>query len=156
MNAAWFVGLLAAWLFVSPSAPDVQNQEREKKRDKDWVELLVTGCLKGRALQADDVHPVNDDEEAPVVRARTFRVNGTREIRDEVKRQDKRYVELTGRVKRSALTTIGPGISVGGARITVMPGSGDPSRTPQASPNAGVLHIEVTALRVVAERCSDR
>jgi hypothetical protein len=156
MKLAWFVGLLAASLFMSQSATDARKQEKEKKRDKDSIELLVTGCLKGRTLQADDVRPANDDEEAPMVRARTFRVNGTREIRDEVKRQDKRYVEVTGLVKRSALTAVGPGITVGGARITVMPGSGDPSRTPHASPNAGILHIDVTALRVVGERCSGK
>jgi hypothetical protein len=149
--------LLVASLFASPAAAGAPPQEdAEKKKDKDSVGLVVSGCLKGRALQADDVRPANEEEQAPLIRARTFRVNGAREILDEVKRQNNRYVEVTGRVKRSALTAAGAGITVGRTRITVMPGAGDPSRAPQTSPNAGVLPIEVTAVRVVAERCEGR
>jgi hypothetical protein len=148
------LALLVVSLVIA--APFAQKEEEtDKKKDKDSVELVVTGCLKGRALQAEEVRPAKEDEQVPVIQARTFRVNGAREVMDEVKKQNNRYVEATGRVKRSALTTPGPGINVGRARITVTPGSmGNPSRAPQYDPNAGVVHIDVTAVRVLAENCS--
>lgn len=133
-----------------------QTEEDEKKKDKESIELVVTGCLKGRALQAEDVRPAREDD-LTVIQARTFRVNGAREVMDELKKQNNRYVEAKGRVKRSSLAAIGPGIEVGGARITVTPGTmGNPSRAPQHNPNAGVLHIDVTAVRVVSESCSSK
>jgi hypothetical protein len=133
-----------------------QTEEDEKKKDKDSIELVVTGCLKGRALQAEEVRPAKEDD-LTVIQARTFRVNGARDVMDELKKQNNRYVEAKGRVKRSSLAAIGPGIDVGGARITVTPGTmGNPSRAPQHNPNAGVLHIDVTAVRVVSENCSSK
>jgi hypothetical protein len=33
---------------------------------------------------------------------------------------------------------------------------GDPSRTSTPYPNAGVLHLDVTAVRVVVESCSSK
>jgi hypothetical protein len=151
--------LLAACLLLSGSvaARQENKDEADKKKDKDSVELVVIGCLKGRALQAEEVRPADDEEQLPVIQARAFRVNGKREVLDEIKKQNNRYVEATGRVKRSALAAPGPGISVGGARITVTPGAmGNPSRAPQYDQNAGVLHIDVTAVRVLSENCSLR
>lgn len=148
--------LLACLIASGPAAAARQQttEEDEKKKDKESIELVVTGCLKGRALQAEEAKPTKEDD-LTVIQARTFRVNGTREVMDEIKKQNNRYVEAKGRVKRSSLAAIGPGIDVGGARITVTPGTmGNPSRAPQYNPNAGVLHIDVTALRVVAENCS--
>ncbi len=151
--------LLVAGLTI-PGAAVVARQEQteedEKKKDKESIELIVTGCLKGRALQAEEVRPAREDD-LTVIQARTFRVNGAREVMDELKKQNNRYVEAKGRVKRSSLAAIGPGIDVGGARITVTPGTmGNPSRAPQHNPNAGVLHIDVTAVRAVSESCSSK
>ena len=151
--------LLVAGLTI-PGAAVVARQEQteedEKKKDKESIELVVTGCLKGRALQAEEVRPAREDD-LTVIQARTFRVNGAREVMDELKKQNNRYVEAKGRVKRSSLAAIGPGIDVGGARVTVTPGTmGNPSRAPQHNPNAGVLHIDVTAVRMVSESCSSK
>jgi hypothetical protein len=148
--------LLACLIASGPAAAARQQttEEDEKKKDKDSIELVVTGCLKGRALQAEEAKPTKEDD-LTVIQARTFRVNGAREVMDEIKKQNNRYVEAKGRVKRSSLAAIGPGIDVGGARITVTPGTmGNPSRAPHYNPNAGVLHIDVTAVRMIAETCS--
>jgi hypothetical protein len=151
--------VLAAGLILSSSAAAQETQESkegEKKKDKDSIELVVSGCLKGRALQAEEVRPTIEGDDIPVIQARAFRVNGPREILDEIKKQNNRYVEATGRVKRSSLVAPGPGIDVGRARITVTPGAmGDPSRSPQYQ-NAGVVHLEVTAVRMVSESCSTK
>jgi hypothetical protein len=151
--------LMAGCLLLSSSAAVAlqETKEDEKKKDKDSVELVVTGCLKGRALQAEEVRPTKEGDDIPVIQARAFRVDGAREILDEIKKQNNRYVAATGRVKRSALLAPGPGIDVGRGRITVVPGTmGDPSRTSTPYPNAGVLHLDVTAVRVIAESCSSK
>ncbi|HEX2344010.1 MAG TPA: hypothetical protein VHI98_26300 [Vicinamibacterales bacterium] len=153
--------LLGVTLIVSSSAiagwqETKETKESEKKKDKDSIELVVTGCLKGRALQAEEVRPTIEGDDIPVIQARAFRVNGAREILDEIKKQNNRYVEATGRVKRSSLLAAGPGIDVGRARITVTPGAmGDPSRAPQYT-TGGVVHLDVTAVRMVSESCSGR
>jgi hypothetical protein len=160
MNRIWVssAAVLVACLFAMPSGWHAQAQDAEKNKDKekDSIELVVRGCLKGRGLQAEDVSLAKDEEQIPAIQARAFRVNGTREILDEIKRQNKRYIEVTGLVKRSALMAPGTGITVGRTRITVMPGAGDPSRMRQPTPNAGVVHIDATAVRVVAESCERR
>jgi hypothetical protein len=147
--------LLSCLVLCGPTAAGQERTpEDETKKDKDSVELVVKGCLKGRSLEAEEVRPAKEGADIPVIQARAFRVDGARAVLDEIKKQNNRYVEATGRVKRSALLAPGPGIDVGRARITIVPGSmGDPSRAPQYAANAGVLHLDVTAVRVVAERC---
>ncbi|HEX2342744.1 MAG TPA: hypothetical protein VHI98_19855 [Vicinamibacterales bacterium] len=114
----------------------------------------VTGCLKERALQAEEVRPTIEGDDIPVIQARAFRVNGAREVLDEIKKQNNRCVEATGRVKRSSLLAPGPGIDVGRARIIVTPGAmGDPSRAPQCT-TGGVVHLDITAVRMMSESCS--
>ena len=79
----------------------VEPQEKPRVPE-DSVELTVVGCLKGRVLTT--VPPREADvQRGPAVGERTFRLNGKREVMDEVKKRNRQLVEVVGLVKRSAL-----------------------------------------------------
>src|ERR1044071_10457982 len=76
-------------------------QERPKIPD-DSVELVVSGCLKGRVLAVSDTRQT-DTQSGPIVKGKSFRLAGKGDIMKLVKKEDKQFVEVTGIVKRSAL-----------------------------------------------------
>ena len=91
------------------SSPQETQQERPKV-PKDSIMLVVTGCLKGRVLAVSDVRQ-EDTQSGPIVKAKSFRVAGKKDLMKEVKEHDGHLVDVTGIVKKSSL--IEPGIKVG-------------------------------------------
>ena len=100
------------------------GQERPSVPD-DSVQLVVSGCLKGRVLAVSDTRET-DTQSGPIVRGKSFRLAGKGDIMKEVKKEDGHFVEVTGIVKRSALDS--KGIKIG-KRVEV--GGGSPSPAPR-------------------------
>ena len=91
-------------------------EPQEKPRvPEDSVELTVIGCLKGRVLTTVPQREA-DVQRGPNVGERTFRLNGKRDVMDEVKLRNKQLVEVVGLVKRSSLDD--KGIKSGRVAIT--------------------------------------
>ena len=137
---------------MSPSTPAQETPSQEKPRvPKDSIELIITGCLKGRVLAVSDVRST-DVQRSPDVRARTFRLAGKGDVMKDVKREDHHLVEVTGIVKRSDLSdpgiNVGKGISVNGGRPVA--GSG-PGGIP--SPAEYVPVLDVSSLRLRSTSC---
>ena len=126
-----------------------QAEPQEKRVPEDSVELTVVGCLKGRAFTT--VPPREADvQRGPNVGKRTFRLNGKREVMDEVKRLDRRLVEVIGLVKRSALDD--KGVKIGGVAISGgSPAAARPGGVPTGVENVPVL--DVTSVRQRAASC---
>jgi hypothetical protein len=127
----------------------VQVEPQEKPRiPDDSVEITVIGCLKGRALKTVPRRGV-DVERGPHVGERTFRVNGKREVMDEVKRRDRQLVEVIGIVKRSALDD--KGVTAG--RVSISGGSpvAGSGGLPTGADNVPVL--DATSVRWRASSC---
>ena len=137
-------------LFVMGLTTAQERAPQDRPRvPKDSIELVLTGCLKGRVLAVSDVRQT-DVERAPDVRARAFRLAGKGDVMKDVKREDHHLVEVTGLVKRSALSEPGvkfKGIVINGGRPVA--GSGG---VPPPSDYIPVLDIE--SLRVRASSCS--
>jgi hypothetical protein len=125
----------------------VESQEKPRIPD-DSVELTVIGCLKGRALTTVDRRDV-DVERGPYVGERTFRLNGKRDVMDEVKRRNRQLVEVIGVVKRSALDDKG----VKSGRISISGGSpvAGGGRIPTGVDDVPVM--DVTSVRMRATAC---
>lgn len=139
------VFLLAAILGIA------QDVKPDKPRvPSDSVELVVVGCLTGRALKASEARQV-DVERGPDVRGRTFRLASKGKVTDDIKREHGHLVEVTGIVKRSALDEDGVKL---GRRVTL--GGGPPvagsSRPPSAAANVDVM--DATLVRWRANSCS--
>src|SRR4029453_5606796 len=96
-------------LLALMSSPQEDKQEHPKV-PKDSIMLVVTGCLKGRVLAVSDVRQ-EDTQSGPIVKSKSFRVAGKKDLMKEVKEHDGHLVDVTGIVKKSAL--IEPGIKVG-------------------------------------------
>src|ERR1051325_7350714 len=103
-----------ALLLALMAGPQEEKQEHPKV-PKDSVLLTVSGCLKGRVLSVSDVRR-EDTQSGPIVRARSFRLAGKKDVMKGVKEHDGHLVDVTGLVRKSAL--IEPGVNVGkGVRI---------------------------------------
>ena len=140
--------ILAALLTLALAA-QAEPQDKPRVPD-DSVELTVTGCLKGRAFTT--VPPAEADvQRGPNVGKRTFRLAGKKDVMDEVKKLDRRLVEVIGIVKRSALDD--KGVRIGGVSI-----SGGPpvARSGSAIPTGvdNVPVMDVTSVRQRAASCN--
>ena len=132
-------------------APAQETTLERPKVPKDSIELNVTGCLSGRVLAVSDVRRP-DTESGPLVRAKSFRLAGKKEVMELVKREDRHLVEVTGLVRKSAL--IEPGVRIG-RRITV--GGGNPvagSTGARPAPPEGLPVMDVWSVRLRSTSCS--
>lgn len=109
--------LLAALSLAVP-----QETQKEKPRvPSDSVEVVIVGCLTGRVIAVDDVRET-DTSRGPIVKAKSFRLAGKKDVMNIVKEENHRIVEITGIVKKSALME--EGMKVGNNRVTI--GGGRP------------------------------
>ncbi len=131
-------------------AAPYQEQEGRQRVPEDSVELVVTGCLKGRVLSVSDSRQV-DTQSGPIVRAKSFRLAGKGDVMKLVKKEDGQFVEVTGIVKRSALDS--KGIKIG-KRVAV--GSGSPVASTQSMPDpaADVAVMDITDVRHRSTSCA--
>jgi hypothetical protein len=140
--------ILAALLTLALTA---QVEPQDKPRvPEDSVELTVVGCVKGRAFTSVPQREP-DVQRGPNVGQRTFRLAGKKDVMDEVKKLDRRLVEIVGIVKRSALDDTG--VKVGGVSIS----GGPPVQRSGGGVPTGVDNVpvmDVTSVRQRAASCS--
>jgi hypothetical protein len=139
--------MLSALAFAVLSAGLTAHQE--SKVPKDMVELIVTGCLKGRFLTTTRTPRVVDGDalDVPVDR---FQVSGKKPILNEVKKHDREEVEIVGLVRKSDLRE--PGIRVPGGRVIISPGRGG-DRNPPTPPAQRVALLQATSVRPLDKPC---
>jgi hypothetical protein len=140
MTTAFAVLVLA--LTTAPIAP----QERPKIPE-DSVELTVVGCLKGRVLSTV-VQREPDVQRGPNVGERTFRLNGKKDVMDEVKKRNRQLVEVVGLVKRSSLDDKG----IKSGRVAISGGSpvSGTGHIPTGVDNVAVMDVTSVRLRETA------
>jgi hypothetical protein len=128
-----------------------QGSGQERSRiPEDSVELVVSGCLKGRVLKVSDTRQT-DTQSGPIVRAKSFRLAGKGDVMKEVKKEDGHFVDVTGIVKRSALDS--KGITIG-KRIAIGGGSPAASTRSMPDPAADVAVMDITSLRHRSTSCA--
>ena len=144
--------VLLLTLLALPYGQDPKEQERPKV-PKDSVELVLTGCLKGRLLAVSTVREP-DVQSGPDVRAKSFRLAGKKDVMNDVKENDNHFVEVTGIVKRSALSEpgvrVGKGVVISGGRPVAGTGSGAPP--PPTTDFVPVMDVE--SIRMRSSSCS--
>jgi hypothetical protein len=130
-----------------------QEGKQEHKVPKDSVFLMVSGCLKGRVLAVSDVRQ-EDTQVGPIVKARSFRLAGKKDVMNDVKENDGHLVDVTGLVKKSSL--VEPGIKVGKG-VTISGGppvAGTPGRAP--APSEYIPVLDVDSVRSRATSCGTK
>jgi len=154
---SWTLALLLAAATVAAPTHAVTGAhggapQEPKPVPKDSVEVVATGCLKGRAFTAT-VPREDGVERGPNVSGRTFRVAGRKDVMKLVKEHNGRLVEVVGIVRRTALAEP-PGARVGNTRITV--GGSNTMSGRGSMPIANVAVMDLSALRLVSEHCPIR
>lgn len=89
-----------------------QAQERPAPSDSELISL--PGCSKGRNFVVAE-GPEHEPKQVQVAPGRRFRLNGPKDILDDIKRREGRMIEVTGLVRKAALSP--SGISIAGGRI---------------------------------------
>lgn len=129
-----------------------QEGQKEKKVPKDSVYLVVSGCLKGRVLAVSDVRR-EDTQTGPIVKARSFRLAGKKEVMNDVKENDGHLVDVTGLVKKSSLVEpgihVGKGVTIGGGPPVA--GSSGAGHAP--IPNEYIPVLDADSVRMRASSC---
>jgi hypothetical protein len=135
--------------FLLAAVPVFAQQEEKPKVPKDSIMAVITGCIKGRVIRAEDVKQT-DTTSGVNVTGHTFRISGKKDVMGVVKDNDGRRVEMTGLIKKSSL--IEPGIKFKGGRIVVGGGaSGGTGALP--SPAENVVVIDAIAVTAVGGSC---
>jgi hypothetical protein len=130
----------ACLLAAAPVAMQQEQGEKPKPVPKDSIRVVITGCVKGRVIHAADVKQT-DTTSGPTIKAKTFRLEGKKDVMSAVKDVDGDRAELTGLIKKSAL--IEPGMSVMGGRVRIGGGSsGGPNSLPDPAQDVVVLDVE--------------
>ena len=138
-------------IFLGVFGP-LRGQET-RKVPADSIEVQARGCFKGRVFTASGQDAEERTQKGPDITGKNFRVTGPREVMDLVKRYDRQFVEVVGIVRRAALDDQGVGMRVGkGARV-VIGGGGDPTRMNTTSAAPSVPAMDVSAVRLLADRC---
>ena len=120
------------------------------KVPKASIELVVTGCLKGRLLTTTRTPKVVDGDDLDVPFDR-FQVAGKKPILAEVKKHDREEVEIVGLVRKADLRE--PGIRVPGGRVIIGPGRGGDRYNPPTGPAQRVVLLQATAVRPLDRSC---
>lgn len=139
--------LMIALALVAPQ----EGQDRPKV-PKDSMLVVVTGCLKGRMIAVDEARQTDVQSGFPI-KARSFRLAGKKDVMEEVKKHDKRYVEVEGIVKQSALAE--PGLRIGKG-VTI---SGGPATTGSGgipAPTENIPVMDVNSVQLKGSSCGSR
>jgi hypothetical protein len=142
--------MITLTLLLTLMASPQEDKQEHPKVPKDSIMLVVTGCLKGRVLAVSDVRQ-EDTQSGPIVKAKSFRVAGKKDLMKEVKEHDGHLVDVTGIVKKSAL--IEPGIKVGKS-VTIgggAPVAGSPGTAP--IPHEYIPVLDAESVRMRASSC---
>ena len=137
-----------ALLLALMASPQETPQEHPKV-PKDSIMLVVTGCLKGRVLAVSDVRQ-EDTQSGPIVKSKSFRISGKKELMKDVKEYDGHLVDVTGIVKKSSL--VEPGVRVG-KNVTIgggPPVAGSGGATPVPTEYIPVLDAESVRSRATS------
>jgi hypothetical protein len=135
-----------------PKPPQDQSPQEPKPIPKGSVEILTTGCIKGKSFSA--MGPREDGlRRGPDVRGRTFRLNGPKDLMKDVKTNDGHLVEIDGIVRSMDLAEPLGG-RFGNTRVTVgAPNGSSPVASPMNGPVTNVVIMDVTMIRPLADSC---
>jgi hypothetical protein len=105
-------------------------QERPVPPDSELVS--VPGCAKGRNFVTAE-GPEHEPKQVAIAPGRRFRLEGSKETLDAIKRREGQLIEVTGLVRKAALSP--GGIAIAGGRIRLGGSSprqpiNDPARDP--------------------------
>jgi len=141
--------LLACALAAVPIAVQ-QEQEKPKPVPKDSIRVDIIGCVKWRVIRAADVRQP-DTTSGVEVRAKTFRLEGKKDVMKGVKEVDGQRAEVVGLIKKSAL--IEPGMKIMGGRVRIGTGSTGGTTSSLPDPAQDVVVLDTESVQALGGSC---
>jgi hypothetical protein len=134
------------------AVPIVAQQEQEKPKPvpKDSIRVDIIGCVKGRVIRAADVRQP-DTTSGVEVRAKTFRLEGKKDVMNGVKEVDGQRAEVVGLIKKSAL--IEPGMKIMGGRVRIGAGSTGGTTSSLPDPAQDVVVLDTESVQALGGSC---
>src|SRR5262245_46883666 len=127
-------------------------QQESKPVPKDSVEIDTPGCLKGRVFTPTAPPEDEQTRKGPDITGRHFRVSGSKEVTDLIKRYNGQLVRVVGVVLKSSLSDYGTGIKVGKGVVIGAPRS-DPTHPNSVGSTQSVPVMDITAISFLSDRC---
>src|SRR5262245_1945147 len=124
---------------------------QEKKVPKDSTRVSIPGCSKGSAFVVT-ASPEEERITTQIAIGRRFRLTGSKDVLNEIKKREGNMIEVTGIVKNSDLKGPG-GITVGGVRITGGPPQAAVGGVGRTAPETVNAILDVEGWRPLAESC---
>jgi hypothetical protein len=103
---------ISAALALAALAGGILAAQESKPVPKDSIRVFVPGCSKGRIFTA--AAPTEDHGGAPVPEGTHLRMNGKKDVMEEIKSHEGSRIEITGIVKRGQFSQQGVRIAPGG------------------------------------------
>jgi len=136
-----------AVVFLLAGVVSARAQEIEQKPPKDSVQLVITGCLDKRVIDATRIEP--PDVETDV---HDFQLSGKKDIMAEVKSRNKERVTVTGWVRKVDLAE--PGLRLGNSNVRIGPAaSSDPMRPQVPEQTRRIVTMEVLSVEPAPGHC---
>jgi hypothetical protein len=143
------------WLLVGVAMASGAVAAQERKPPADSEELSLAGCAKGRTFIVAE-GPEHEPRQVVVAPGRRFRLEGPKDVLDNIKRREGRLIEVTGLVRKSQVAGPG-GIPIAGGRIRI---GGTVPRSPMTDPARDPAYnqaiMDVSAWRLLAGSCTER
>jgi len=146
------------WLVVGVAIAGGAAGAQERKPPSDSAELSLPGCAKGRTFIVTE-GPEHEPRQVAVAPGRRFRLEGPKDVLNDIKRREGQLIEVTGLVRKSDVAGPG-GISAAGGRVQIGAGppragtspTGDPAR--ESGYNQAIM--DVSAWRLLDGTCKER
>lgn len=140
-------------LSLSLALVTIVTQQETKPVPKDSMLVEARGCLKGRVFTATSPIEHEGALRGPDISGKHFRINGKKELTNQVKQHDGHTVEITGIVRKADLSDQGVGFKLGGARVVIGAQGTNPA-TARNTPTAPMMPtMDALTLRFVQDRC---
>ena len=145
--------LLGVLLVPFAAAAQEQRPPETKPVPADSVQITTTGCLKGRVFTATEP-PEENMRQGPNVTGRSFRLNGPRELMDDVKKHDGDLIQIVGIVRKNDAGPAPPTARVGNTNITIAaPRTGDPQQSARQPISNGLPVMDASSMRFLSDTC---
>ena len=143
--------MITAFLLTVTLGAAVAAQE-SKPVPKDSVRVFIPGCAKGYVFTVGRRTADEPGSAGGPAEGTHLRMNGSKKMMADIKRQEESMIEITGLIKKSQMAP--GGISIGGVRIT--PGLSPSGSSSVPTPASNQVVIDVEGWRRVPGACSSR
>ena len=143
----WPLRCVPALALAVAAGAVLHAQERPVPPDSE--RLSLPGCSKNRTFIVAE-GPEHEPKQVTIAPGRRFRLEGPKEILEDIKRRDGRMIEVTGLVRKAVITP--NGVSIAGGRVQIGQIGGAP-RSPNYDPTRDPAYnqaiIDVSSWRLI-------